>query len=231
MANNLRFGSLHEQILLTLLLLVLSKSDLCTETATILNKKAGNSKTAIGIKCDVTDLESIPEAFKAVELALGPVDVLVNNAGIAVDGLLVRMKDEDMQKVVTTNLLAPLAFSREASKSMMRRKSGGDIVMIGSLVGDVGNVGQVVYASTKAGLIGATKSMALELGKKGIRTNMVSPGFVETDMTSGLTEAQLKGGSGGGKVRILAPEDVASEVMKLLRSANSNGEILTLGSL
>lgn len=197
----------------------------------MLNKSTGNPKTAVGVKCDVYDLDSIPEAFRAAELALGPIDVLVNNAGIALDGLLIRLKDDDMQKVVTTNLLAPIAFSREASKSMLRRRSGGDIVMIGSMVGDIGNVGQVVYAATKAGLIGATKSMALELGKKGIRTNLVSPGFVDTDMTSSLTDAQLGVVSGVVSSKILAPEDVATAVIKLLQSASSNGEVIALGSL
>lgn len=216
---------------LTILFLVLSKSDLCIETASNLNTKSGNSKTAVGIKCDIGKLESISDAYKAVESALGPVDVLINNAGIAMDGLLVRIRDEEMQKVVNTNLMAPIAFSREASKSMLRRKSGGDIIMIGSLVGEVGNVGQVVYSATKAGLIGATKSMALELGKKGIRVNMVSPGFVETDMTSSLSEAQLGAGSSNGRSKILAPEEVAEAVMKLLRSASANGQVITLGSL
>lgn len=210
---------------------VVSSSEKCKETAEYLNKKVGRRDAAVGVQCDVSNLISIPAAVKEVEAALGPVDVLVNNAGITMDSVVLRINDEEMQKVMKTNLMAPIAFSREVSKSMLRRKVEGDIVMIGSLVGGHGNFGQVVYAATKAGLEGATKSLALELGKKGIRTNLIAPGFVDTDMTKNLPLGHTTAESETNMRQKLSPEQVAEEVSKLLKSKTKNGEIIKIGSL
>lgn len=207
--------------------LVVSKSDICEITAKELSEAVGAPESAIGVKCDVSDLGSIPAAVQFVEDRLGPIDVLVNNAGIAVDGLLLRLREEQLQKTMNTNLLAPIVFSREVSKSMLRRKAVGSIIMMGSIVGEVGNVGQVAYAASKAGLIGATKSLALELGKKGIRTNLIAPGFVKTDMTEGIPLERSTEDEG---LPIVAVEDIASTVVYLLNTPSINGQVISVTS-
>lgn len=170
----------------------------------------------MGFKVDVNDTFSLPAAFKEVEAALGPVDVLVNNAGISKDGLLLRLNQEDLQSTLNTNLIAPILLSQQAVKSMIRRKSQGDIIMIGSVVSEHGNVGQVAYAASKAGLLGAAKSLALELRSKGIRVNTVSPGFVKTDMTKDL-KIDLTG-------KDVHPDEVAKAVLYLLDSPHISGQ-------
>ncbi len=118
-------------------------------------------------------------------------DVLVNNAGITCDGLLVRMKDEDYEKVFNTNLRGAFVFLREAAKIMVRQRFG-RIINISSLVGQMGNAGQVNYAAAKAGLIGMTKAAAKELGSRSVTVNAVAPGFIETEMTAALSEESRK---------------------------------------
>jgi 3-oxoacyl-[acyl-carrier protein] reductase len=145
-----------------------------------------------GVQADVTDTESVERAFAEAEAAHGPVEILVANAGITRDGLILRMSDEDFIDVANTNLTGVFRCARRASKSMLKLKRG-RIIIIGSVVGLSGSAGQVNYASTKAGLIGMARSLARELGVRGITTNVIAPGFVTTDMTAVLDEDIKKG--------------------------------------
>ncbi|MCL2455119.1 MAG: 3-oxoacyl-ACP reductase FabG [Micrococcales bacterium] len=136
---------------------------------------------------DVRDTAAVDEAFKTVEEAHGPVDVLVANAGITRDGLLMRMSDEDFDAVLDINLTGAFRVARRASTSMIRRRSG-RIVMISSVVGLYGGAGQTNYSSSKAGLVGLARSITRELGGRGITANVVAPGFIDTAMTQGLPD-------------------------------------------
>ncbi|HBC73996.1 MAG TPA: 3-oxoacyl-[acyl-carrier-protein] reductase [Candidatus Wallbacteria bacterium] len=141
---------------------------------------------ALAVKCDVTSEEAVTALFKQLEEKYNRLDVLVNNAGITNDKLLLRMSFDDFTKVINTNLNSCFLTCKNAIKVMGR--AGGAIVNVSSVVGLMGNAGQANYCSSKAGLIGLTKSVAKEYGSRGIRVNAVAPGFIETDMTSGLTE-------------------------------------------
>lgn len=138
-----------------------------------------------GVRCDVTDSASVDAAFVEVEQAQGPVEVLVANAGITKDQLLLRMSDEEWDAVLDTNLTGAFRCARRAAKGMVRMKRG-RIVLISSVVGFYGGQGQVNYAASKAGLVGVARSIARELGGRGITANVVAPGFIETDMTAAL---------------------------------------------
>ena len=146
----------------------------------------------LGVKADVTDTAAIEAVFAEAEAINGPIEILVANAGITRDGLVLRMSDEDFQDVVNTNLTGVFRCARRASKSMLKLKRG-RIIIIGSVVGLSGSAGQVNYATTKAGLIGMARSLARELGVRGITTNVIAPGFVNTDMTAVLDEELKKG--------------------------------------
>ena len=137
---------------------------------------------------DIADEESVADAIKALEAA-GGIDILVNNAGITNDKLLMRLKDEDFARVIDVNLSGAARCIRGCTRGMMKRRFG-RIINISSIVGLRGNAGQAAYAASKAGLIGLTKSAALELGGRGITANAVAPGFIETEMTHALTEEQ-----------------------------------------
>ncbi|MEB3358625.1 MAG: 3-oxoacyl-[acyl-carrier-protein] reductase [Synechococcales bacterium] len=137
---------------------------------------------AIALQADVSQADQVEECFKAVMDKWGRVDVLVNNAGIARDGLLMRMKPEDWQAVIDLNLTGVFLCSRAVAKIMLKQKSG-RIVNITSVVGQMGNAGQANYSAAKAGVIGLTKSTAKELASRGITCNAVAPGFITTDMT------------------------------------------------
>jgi len=141
-----------------------------------------------GVQCDVADTASVDAAFTAVEAEQGPVEVLVANAGITRDQLLIRMSDEDWDAVVNTNLAGAFRCVRRASKGMMKARRG-RIVLISSVVALYGSPGQVNYAASKAGLVGIARSVTRELGGRGITANVVAPGFIETDMTASLPEA------------------------------------------
>jgi 3-oxoacyl-[acyl-carrier protein] reductase len=143
----------------------------------------------LGIRCDVTDPAAIEAAYDEAEAAHGPVEILVANAGITRDGLLLRMSDDDWQAVIDTNLTGAFRLVRRASKSMLRLRRG-RIVLISSVVGMTGSAGQVNYAASKAGLVGLARSVARELGSRAITANVVAPGFVDTDMTAALPDAR-----------------------------------------
>ncbi|MDR3068869.1 MAG: 3-oxoacyl-ACP reductase FabG [Cellulomonas sp.] len=136
---------------------------------------------------DVCDTASIDAAFATVEAAHGPVEVLVANAGITRDGLLMRMSDDDFETVIDTNLTGAFRVARRASTSMIRRRSG-RIVLIASVVGLYGGAGQTNYSASKAGLVGMARSITRELGGRGITANVVAPGFIDTAMTQALTD-------------------------------------------
>jgi 3-oxoacyl-[acyl-carrier protein] reductase len=141
----------------------------------------------LGVKCDVTDAASVDAAFTEVEQAHGPVEVLVANAGVTADTLLLRMSEDDWSKVIDTNLTGSFRVAKRAAKGMLRLRRG-RIVLISSVVGLLGSAGQVNYAASKAGLVGMARSLARELGSRAITTNVVAPGFVETEMTAVLPE-------------------------------------------
>jgi 3-oxoacyl-[acyl-carrier protein] reductase len=170
-----------------------------------------------GVRCDVTDAASVDSAFTAVEEHQGPVEILVANAGITRDQLLLRMSDDDFDAVLETNLVGAFRCVRRASRGMIRARTG-RIVLVSSVVGLYGSPGQVNYAASKAGLVGMARSLTRELGGRGITCNVVAPGFVETDMTAGLPaerrEAYLQAIPAG---RFAQPEEVA-QVVRFLAS-------------
>ena len=138
---------------------------------------------------DVTDSESVNSAIASIEKKYGRIDVLVANAGITKDGLVMRMSDADFDSVIDTNLNGAFRVARACTRGMMKQKSG-RMIFIGSVVGMLGSAGQVNYAATKSGLIGMARSFARELGSRGITANVVAPGFVDTDMTAVLDEGR-----------------------------------------
>lgn len=141
------------------------------------------------VRADVTDLAALDAAFTEVEQKLGPVEVVVANAGITRDMLLLRMTENDFDTVVETNLGGAFRVIKRASKGMLKAKFG-RIILVSSVVGLSGGAGQVNYSSSKAGLVGMARSITRELGSRGITANVVAPGFIETDMTAELPEAQ-----------------------------------------
>ncbi|GAY12524.1 3-oxoacyl-[acyl-carrier protein] reductase [Pseudonocardia sp. N23] len=141
------------------------------------------------VQCDVTDAEAVDRAFTEVEEKHGAVQVLVSNAGITDDGLLMRMSEDSFTRVIDANLTAAYRVAKRASRGMLRAK-GGRMIFVSSVVGLLGSAGQVNYAASKAGLVGLARSVARELGSRGITANVVAPGFVDTDMTRALPDAR-----------------------------------------
>lgn len=146
----------------------------------------------LGVRCDITDQSQVDEAFAKVEQELGPVEILIANAGVTKDTLLMRMSDEDWDLVISTNLTGTFKVVRRASRPMMRARFG-RIVLISSVVGLLGSPGQINYASSKAALVGMARSLTRELGGRNITCNVVAPGFIETDMTAVLSADVVKG--------------------------------------
>ncbi|MCH0562581.1 MULTISPECIES: 3-oxoacyl-[acyl-carrier-protein] reductase [unclassified Streptomyces] len=146
----------------------------------------------LSVRCDITDPEQVEQAYKEIEAEHGPVEVLVANAGVTKDQLLMRMSEEDFTSVVDTNLTGTFRVVKRANRGMLRAKKG-RVVLISSVVGLLGSAGQANYAASKAGLVGFARSLARELGSRNITFNVVAPGFVDTDMTKVLTEEQRKG--------------------------------------
>jgi 3-oxoacyl-[acyl-carrier protein] reductase len=142
--------------------------------------------TAEALRVDVADTAAAEAAVADVAKRAGRLDVLVANAGVSIDGLLLRLKDDDFDRTLAVNLKGAVACSRAAIKVMMRAKTG-RIILLSSVVGEMGNVGQTAYAASKAALLGVAKSLAREYASRGITVNAVTPGYVDTDMTSGLT--------------------------------------------
>jgi 3-oxoacyl-[acyl-carrier protein] reductase len=147
---------------------------------------AGNDAQAAGLVADVGRREDVERLVETTRERFGRVDVLVNNAGITRDGLVIRMKDDDWDRVIETNLKGAFLMTRAASKAMVRAKTGGRIINIASTAGAMGNAGQANYSAAKAGLIGLTKATARELAHWGILVNAVAPGLIETDMAAAL---------------------------------------------
>jgi 3-oxoacyl-[acyl-carrier protein] reductase len=179
---------------------------------------------------DVADAAAVDGAFDAVKAQLGGCHVLVNNAGISKDGLLLRFKDDDWNKTLQTNLYGAFACARAASK-LMTKQRWGRIINISSVVGESGNAGQVAYAAAKAGMIGMTKTLAQELASRSITVNAVTPGFIETDMTAALTEDQRKAILDEVPLRAIgAPSDVAHAVAFLAtdRARYITGHVLSV---
>ncbi|AYL35335.1 3-oxoacyl-[acyl-carrier-protein] reductase [Streptomyces fungicidicus] len=143
----------------------------------------------LAVKCDITDPEQVEQAYKEIEEAHGTVEVLVANAGVTKDQLLMRMTEEDFSTVLDTNLTGTFRVVKRANRGMLRAKKG-RVVLISSVVGLLGSAGQANYAASKAGLVGFARSLARELGSRNITFNVVAPGFVDTDMTKALTDDQ-----------------------------------------
>jgi 3-oxoacyl-[acyl-carrier protein] reductase len=155
----------------------------------VTTRNGGAPEGALDVRCDITDSAEVDAAFAAAEEAHGPVEVLVANAGITKDTLLLRMSDDDWSSVIDTNLTGSYRLVKRASKSMLRQRKG-RIILISSVVGLLGSAGQTNYAASKAGLVGMARSVARELGSRNITANVVAPGFVRTDMTDVLTDEQ-----------------------------------------
>jgi 3-oxoacyl-[acyl-carrier protein] reductase len=189
-------------------------------------RDAGNAGT--GIALDVTDAAATEAAIASIEKQYGPVAILVNNAGITRDNLLVRMKDEEWDAIMATNLKPAYRLAKAVLRGMMKARHG-RIIQIGSVVGASGNAGQANYAAAKAALVGFTKSLAQEVGSRNITVNCVAPGFVDTDMTRALPEAQRAALLARIPLgRLAAPDDIAHAVAFLAspRAGYITGETL-----
>ncbi|MEV4715090.1 3-oxoacyl-ACP reductase FabG [Micromonospora sp. NPDC049374] len=178
----------------------------------ITHRGSGAPEGLFGVRCDITDADSVDAAFAAVEAELGPVEVLVANAGITDDTLLLRMSEEQFTRVLDTNLTGAYRCAKRASGKMLRARWG-RMIFVSSVVGLSGGAGQVNYAASKAGLVGVARSITRELGGRNITANVVAPGFIETDMTAGLTDQRkaeiLKSIPAG---RMASPDEVAAVV-------------------
>ena len=186
----------------------------------ITHRGSGAPEGMLGVRCDVTDSAAVDQAFATVEAELGPVEVLVANAGITDDTLLLRMSDEQFERVVGTNLTGAFRCAKRASGKMLRAKWG-RMIFISSVVGLYGAPGQVNYAASKAGLVGVARSITRELGSRNITANVVAPGFIETEMTDALSGARkaeiLKAIPAA---RLAAPDEVAGVVTWLAGDAS-----------
>ncbi len=185
-------------------------SDKGAEAITAYLQEAGVK--GCGMKLNVTDAAEVDAVIAAIEKDFGGIGILVNNAGITRDNLLMRMKDEEWDDIMLTNLTSVFRLSRAVIKSMMKARTG-RIISIASVVGAMGNAGQTNYSAAKAGIMGFTKSLAKEVGSRNITVNCVAPGFIDTDMTKALPEAQrtaLLAHIPLGKLG--APEDIANAV-------------------
>lgn len=174
--------------------------------------RRGDVEGLFTVPCDVTSTEEVDAAFGAVEAELGPVEVAVANAGITADQLLLQMKEDAWQRVVDTNLGGAYRVARRATAKMIRARRG-RIILISSVVALTGSAGQANYAASKAGLVGLARSLAREIGARGVTVNVVAPGFVRTDMTGSLGEARQQAIVDSVPLQRMAePEEVASAV-------------------
>lgn len=183
-----------------------------------IEKNGGHARP---LRIDVSRPDQVKEAFDTVAKQDGGVNVLVSNAGISIDGLVLRAKDEDWQQVVDTNLRGAFICARAALKTMLKRENG-RIVFMSSVVGQMGNAGQAIYAASKAGLLGLTKSIAREVASRGITVNAVAPGFIKTEMTDQLPDEHKKALLNQIPLRRWAePEEIAT-VVKFLVSERAS---------
>ncbi|MFH4613623.1 3-oxoacyl-ACP reductase FabG [Vibrio diabolicus] len=181
-----------------------------------------------GLALNVTDVESIEATLKTINEEFGVIDILVNNAGITRDNLLMRMKDDEWNDIIDTNLTPIYRMSKAVLRGMMKKRAG-RIINVGSVVGTMGNAGQTNYAAAKAGVIGFTKSMAREVASRGVTVNTVAPGFIETDMTKALNDEQRAATlSNVPAGRLGDPGEIASAVVFLAspEAAYITGETL-----
>lgn len=205
------------------------RSDETSVQATIKEIESLGS-SAIAVKCDVSIFEQANIIMKTAVEKFGSVDILVNNAGITKDNLLIRMKEEDFDRVIQVNLKGTFNCIRHASSIMLKQRSG-KIINISSVVGISGNAGQVNYAAAKAGIIGITKSVARELASRGITCNAVAPGFIQTDMTNCLSEKVKEGTLNSIPLkRIGKPQDVANLVCFLASKSSDyiTGQVINV---
>ncbi len=166
----------------------------------------------LAVKCDITDPEQVEQAYKEIEEQHGPVEVLIANAGVTKDQLLMRMSEEDFTSVIDTNLTGTFRVVKRANRGMLRAKKG-RVVLISSVVGLLGSAGQANYAASKAALVGFARSLARELGSRNITFNVVAPGFVDTDMTKVLTDEQRQNIVSQVPLgRYAQPEEIAATV-------------------
>lgn len=159
------------------------------DNVAVTHRRSGAPDGLFGVPCDVTSAEQVDAAFSAVEAEFGPVQVLVSNAGMTDDTLLLRMGEESFQRVVDANLTGAYRVAKRAAQGMLRARSG-RMIFISSVIALYGAPGQANYAASKAGLIGLARSIARELGSRSITANVIAPGFIDTDMTADLTEAR-----------------------------------------
>jgi 3-oxoacyl-[acyl-carrier protein] reductase len=187
-----------------------------SETAEALREELASRGTeSIALQGDAADFDAAQEAVAATTEAFGSLDVLVNNAGVARDNLLIRMTEEDWDAVIGTNLKSVFNFCKAAYRPMMKQRAG-SIINMSSIVGVTGNPGQANYAASKAGIIGFTKSLARELGGRNVRVNVIAPGYVATDMTDALPEAAREAMLSGVPLgRPADPEDIAAATVFL----------------
>ena len=175
----------------------------------------------LGVRCDVTSTEEVDAAFTAIEAAHGPVEILVSNAGMTDDQLLMRMSEASFTGVLDANLTGAYRVAKRASRSMLRARYG-RLIFVSSVVALSGAAGQANYAASKAGLIGLSRSLARELGSRGITANVVAPGFVDTDMTAALTAARIAEIAGNIPLgRTASPEEIAGVIAFLASDAAS----------
>jgi NAD(P)-dependent dehydrogenase (short-subunit alcohol dehydrogenase family) len=194
----------------------------------VTHRGSGAPDGLLGVRCDVTDAEQVDAAFTEVEQANGPVEVLVSNAGITDDTLLMRMSDEQFTRVLDANLTGAYRVAKRASKAMLKARWG-RMVFISSVTALSGSAGQVNYTASKAGLIGIARSIVRELGSRNITANVVAPGFIPTGMTDALSESQREAALAQIPVRRFGePEEVAAAVTFLASHAAGyvNGAVL-----
>lgn len=182
-------------------------------------RQSGGEAEAVSF--NVADPDQVDAKIEACLQAKGPVSVLVNNAGVNCDALILRLKAEDVDRVLNTNLKGAIYCSKAVSKAMLRARTPGSIINISSVVGEMGNAGQSVYAATKAGLLGFTKSLARELASRQVRVNAITPGFIETEMTGVLTDVQKEAILRSIPLGTLGTSADVAEVVAFLASSGS----------
>ncbi|MEE9278366.1 MAG: 3-oxoacyl-[acyl-carrier-protein] reductase [Dehalococcoidia bacterium] len=199
----------------------IAQAEGAAETARLVEARGGRSHV---VQCDVADAAAVRAMVKSVTDALGPPDIVVNNAGITRDGLLLRLRDDDWEAVLRTDLTGAFVVTRAALRGMLRKRWG-RIINIGSVIGSMGNPGQANYAAAKAGLAGLTKAVAKEVGSRNITANLIAPGFIATDITADLAEGAVEALlSQIPLARLGQPEDIAPVVAFL---AGEGGRYIT----